>query len=316
MISRNFVGGRMVALTAHAHAARRPTSGTPPRLPTCSTAPGSAGHPRTSIPWCNRAWPRACVIWSTDRPTPAPGGARRPGAQPQVTAGRGRSRLRTELTGVAAGDDARREAAAGARSSARHRRDAGGTHPRPGCLVDGPDAAVRRSAGREDDACSGTGTSPPARRKSRTRIFSSGRTRRSASRRAGNFGVLVKAMSRDPAMIDWLDLKQSRAAHPNENFAREVMELFTLGEGQLHRAGRDRGREGVHGIPDQSAQRGVRSSIFASTTTRRRRFLGRERTCATATRPSTRSWRNRRARGSWRASCGRSSLTTTRPRRW
>ena len=47
----------------------------------------------------------------------------------------------------------------------------------------------------------------------------------------GNFGVLVKAMSRDPAMIDWLDLKQSRAAHPNENFAREVMELFTLGEG-------------------------------------------------------------------------------------
>ena len=38
-------------------------------------------------------------------------------------------------------------------------------------------------------------------------------------------------MSRDPAMIDWLDLKQSRAAHPNENFAREVMELFTLGEG-------------------------------------------------------------------------------------
>ena len=47
----------------------------------------------------------------------------------------------------------------------------------------------------------------------------------------GNFGVLVKAMSRDPAMIDWLDLQQSKAAHPNENFAREVMELFTLGEG-------------------------------------------------------------------------------------
>ena len=47
----------------------------------------------------------------------------------------------------------------------------------------------------------------------------------------GNFGVLVKAMSRDPAMIDWLDLQQSKALHPNENFAREVMELFTLGEG-------------------------------------------------------------------------------------
>ncbi len=47
----------------------------------------------------------------------------------------------------------------------------------------------------------------------------------------GNFGTLVKAMTRDPAMIVWLDLRQSRAEHPNENFAREVMELFTLGEG-------------------------------------------------------------------------------------
>jgi uncharacterized protein (DUF1800 family) len=46
-----------------------------------------------------------------------------------------------------------------------------------------------------------------------------------------NFGVLVKAMTRDPAMIQWLDLEQSRPEHPNENFAREVMELFTLGEG-------------------------------------------------------------------------------------
>jgi uncharacterized protein (DUF1800 family) len=38
-------------------------------------------------------------------------------------------------------------------------------------------------------------------------------------------------MSRDPAMIRWLDLGQSRKNHPNENFAREVMELFSLGEG-------------------------------------------------------------------------------------
>lgn len=47
----------------------------------------------------------------------------------------------------------------------------------------------------------------------------------------GSFGALVKAISRDPAMILWLDLRESRAAHPNENFARELMELFTLGEG-------------------------------------------------------------------------------------
>ncbi|MBS0657288.1 MAG: DUF1800 domain-containing protein [Verrucomicrobia bacterium] len=47
----------------------------------------------------------------------------------------------------------------------------------------------------------------------------------------GPFGALVKAISRDPAMILWLDLRESRAVHPNENFARELMELFTLGEG-------------------------------------------------------------------------------------
>ncbi len=47
----------------------------------------------------------------------------------------------------------------------------------------------------------------------------------------GRFGPLVKAVSRDPAMIIWLDLRQSDKKKPNENFARELMELFTLGEG-------------------------------------------------------------------------------------
>ncbi len=47
----------------------------------------------------------------------------------------------------------------------------------------------------------------------------------------GHFGTLVKAISRDPAMIIWLDLRDSRPAHPNENFSRELLELFTLGEG-------------------------------------------------------------------------------------
>ena len=47
----------------------------------------------------------------------------------------------------------------------------------------------------------------------------------------GKFPELLKAVSRDPAMIKWLDLDESRRNHPNENFAREVMELFSLGEG-------------------------------------------------------------------------------------
>jgi uncharacterized protein (DUF1800 family) len=47
----------------------------------------------------------------------------------------------------------------------------------------------------------------------------------------GNFGLMVKAISRDPAMLVWLDARDSKKDHPNENFARELMELFTLGIG-------------------------------------------------------------------------------------
>ncbi len=47
----------------------------------------------------------------------------------------------------------------------------------------------------------------------------------------GNFGELLHAASKDPAMILYLDAASNRKGQPNENFAREVMELFTLGEG-------------------------------------------------------------------------------------
>jgi uncharacterized protein (DUF1800 family) len=47
----------------------------------------------------------------------------------------------------------------------------------------------------------------------------------------GNFATLLHAAARDPAMVIYLDSASNRKAQPNENFAREVMELFTLGEG-------------------------------------------------------------------------------------
>ncbi len=47
----------------------------------------------------------------------------------------------------------------------------------------------------------------------------------------GNFGELLHAVARDPAMVIYLDSASNRKGQPNENFAREVMELFTLGEG-------------------------------------------------------------------------------------
>lgn len=48
----------------------------------------------------------------------------------------------------------------------------------------------------------------------------------------GNFRELLQAMARDPAMLIYLDGAASRKGQPNENFARELMELFTLGEGR------------------------------------------------------------------------------------
>ena len=47
----------------------------------------------------------------------------------------------------------------------------------------------------------------------------------------GNFKQLAAAIVEDPAMMIYLDTPNSRKGTPNENFAREVMELFTLGEG-------------------------------------------------------------------------------------
>ena len=47
----------------------------------------------------------------------------------------------------------------------------------------------------------------------------------------GNFGDLLYDIARDPAMVIYLDSASNRKGQPNENFAREVMELFTLGEG-------------------------------------------------------------------------------------
>lgn len=47
----------------------------------------------------------------------------------------------------------------------------------------------------------------------------------------GPFGQAVRAISRDPAMLIYLDSATNRRIHPNENFARELMELFALGVG-------------------------------------------------------------------------------------
>ncbi len=48
----------------------------------------------------------------------------------------------------------------------------------------------------------------------------------------GNFAQLAGRIIRDPAMLKYLDNDDNRKSNPNENLARELMELFTLGEGR------------------------------------------------------------------------------------
>jgi uncharacterized protein (DUF1800 family) len=47
----------------------------------------------------------------------------------------------------------------------------------------------------------------------------------------GSFRTLLQEMSKDPAMMVWLDTNQSKKGKPNENYARELMELFSVGIG-------------------------------------------------------------------------------------
>lgn len=51
------------------------------------------------------------------------------------------------------------------------------------------------------------------------------------ARGRGSFRALLQALLRDPALLLWLDGDSNRRGHPNENLARELLELFTLGLG-------------------------------------------------------------------------------------
>jgi uncharacterized protein (DUF1800 family) len=50
---------------------------------------------------------------------------------------------------------------------------------------------------------------------------------------AGSFAGLLEAVIADPAMLVWLDGGTSKKSSPNENFAREFLEIFTLGAGNF-----------------------------------------------------------------------------------
>jgi uncharacterized protein (DUF1800 family) len=52
----------------------------------------------------------------------------------------------------------------------------------------------------------------------------------------GDFGTLLRKVCQSPAMLAFLNNQQNRKQRPNENFARELMELFTLGRGHYTEA--------------------------------------------------------------------------------
>ncbi len=84
----------------------------------------------------------------------------------------------------------------------------------------------------------------------------------------GNFKDFTIAISKEPIMMRYLNTEQNKKAHPNENFARELMELFTLGPGHYteddikeaaraftgytyHRDGRFRFDKSAHDLGDK-----------------------------------------------------------------
>jgi len=62
----------------------------------------------------------------------------------------------------------------------------------------------------------------------------------------GSWSDLVLGVAKDPAMLNYLDGAKSRSEHPNENFARELFELFTLGEGHYTEKDIQGGRPRLH----------------------------------------------------------------------
>ena len=121
---------------------------------------------------------------------------------------------------------------AAGRRGRRRRRD----RPAEGVVVL-PHAVRPRPARRAARRCCGTTTSPPATRKvQRPRRRCGGRTTLFRKHARGPFADLLNAAVRDPALLVYLDAPANRKGHPNENLARELMELFTLGVGHYTEA--------------------------------------------------------------------------------
>ena len=129
------------------------------------------------------------------------------------------------------------------------------------------------------------------------RRWSTIRTSSSAATRSGNLRELTRNVSKDPAMLVYLDNAHNVAAHPNENYARELMELFTLGVDNYTEERRPRVGARLDRLALQPSHR--RSALRAGVSRRRRQDVPRpHRETSTATISSTSSSNSRSARAS------------------
>ena len=88
-------------------------------------------------------------------------------------------------------------------------------------------------------------------------IFMYGQNQLFRAQGRGDFGTLTQAVATDPAMLIWLDADSNKASNPNENFARELMERFTMGVGTYHRGRRAGSRLLLHRLAPRPRHRGV-----------------------------------------------------------
>ena len=86
---------------------------------------------------------------------------------------------------------------------------------------------------------------------------------------------MLRASAHSPAMLEYLDNTRSRAARPNENYARELMELHTLGvDGGYTQTDVAELSRAAHRVDDSRAAACSRFDPDAGTTSRRKTVLG------------------------------------------
>ena len=82
----------------------------------------------------------------------------------------------------------------------------------------------------------------------------------------GSFRTLLHAVAKNPAMLLYLDTQTNHREHPNENFARELFELFTLGEGHYTETRHQAGGTSLYRMASRSSHRRVPGRAAHGTT--------------------------------------------------